>query len=180
MIEKLAQAGYYLMIILVLALGALLIGVQTQMIEGYELRIVQSGSMEPAIKTGALVLVRAEDRYAVGDVITYTESGPRSLPTTHRIIGDGLVDGEIVYTTQGDANSDPDPNPVALGDVNGRVVLAIPWLGYIIDFARQPLGFALVIGVPAVVILFDEAATIVGEVRKRRQKLQNKSDDDKE
>lgn len=170
MFDKFLTFGHYLLIVLVLVLGALLIGVQTQLIEGYELRIVQSGSMEPAIPTGALIVTRVEDRYAVGDVITFTQSGPRSLPTTHRIIADGLQNGEVVYTTKGDANSDSDPNPVALSDVSGLVIFSLPWLGYIIDFARQPLGFALMIGVPALVILFDEGMTIVSEVRQRRQK----------
>jgi signal peptidase len=170
MFDKLFTVGYYIMIVLVLTLGALLIGVQAQLIKGYELRIVQSGSMEPAISTGALVITKQQERYTVGDVITYTQSGPRSLPTTHRIIADGISNGELEYTTQGDANADPDPNPVAQSEVSGRVELSIPWLGYIIDFARQPIGFALMIVVPASVIIFDEVWTIVNEIRQRRRK----------
>jgi signal peptidase len=169
MIDKLLKVGYYLMIALVVILGALLVGVQSQFIEGYELRIVQSGSMEPAISTGSLVITREAERYQVGDIITFNQSGPDSLPTTHRIIGDGLQAGEVVYTTQGDANPDPDLEPVSPGDILGQVIIDIPWLGYIIDFARQPLGFILIIGIPALLIAIDEISTIVGEIRRKRQ-----------
>ena len=167
MIDRLVSAGYYALITLVLLLGVLLIGVQADYISGYELRIVQSGSMEPAIPTGALIVTRLESRYAVGDVITFAGSGPRSLPTTHRIVGDGVRGGELEYITQGDANPDPDPAPVPQSAVSGRVIAAIPWLGYLIDFARQPLGFILLIIVPAAAIMLDELLTIVTTLRQR-------------
>lgn len=168
MFDKLLSIGYYLLIALVLVLGVLLVGIESELIEGYELRIVQSGSMEPAIATGALILTRTQEQYAVGDVITYTERGPQNLPTTHRIIADGVRDGEVEYTTQGDANDAPDPNSVPQSAVSGKVVLDVPWLGYLIDFARQPLGFVLLIVIPALAIFIDESINIYKGLRERK------------
>jgi len=177
--EKLTKIAYYALIGVAIALGALLLLVQTPVISGFEVKIVQSGSMEPAIATGALVLVQAQDRYEVEEVITFTTGGEGDIPTTHRIIEDRLQAGELVYVTKGDANNDADPEPVAPGDIIGRVILAIPFLGYLLDFARQPLGFFLLIGIPALLIFFEEVSNIVTEVKRTRQeKATKKSSED--
>lgn len=157
---------YYGLIIGAFALVLLLVLVQVSLIPGYQARIVQSGSMEPTIHTGALVAVHKAERYEVGDIITFTTSGS-NIPTTHRIVKDGIEQGEIVFTTKGDANNDNDPEPVTLKQILGRVMFSIPYLGYLLDFARQPLGFGLLIGVPALLIFVEEVGSIVGEVRKR-------------
>lgn len=161
---------YYSLVTGAFALVLLLVLVQVSLIPGYEARIVQSGSMEPTIQTGALVVVRAQERYEVNDIITFTTSGS-NIPTTHRIIEDGLRQGELVYNTKGDANNDTDPEPVKLSQILGRVLFSIPYLGYVLDFARQPLGFILLIGIPALMIFVEEAGNIVAELRKKKKEL---------
>ena len=52
--------------------------------QNLELRIVESGSMEPAITTGSLVLILPKETYDIGDVITF-KSATADVPTTHRI-----------------------------------------------------------------------------------------------
>jgi len=158
---------YYTLVTAAFALVLLLVLVQTSFIPGYQARIVQSGSMEPAISTGALVIVRAQTQYSVDDVITFTTAGA-DIPTTHRVISDGLQQGELVYNTKGDANNDQDPESVTLSQILGRVILSIPYLGYLLDFARQPLGFVLLIGVPALMIFIEEAGSIVREFKNRK------------
>src|SRR6056297_3375596 len=158
---------YYGLVTAAFALVLLLVIVQTSLIPGYEARIVQSGSMEPAVSTGALVVVREQAQYSVDDVITFTTSGS-DIPTTHRIMSDGLQQGELVYYTKGDANNNQDLEPVTLAQILGRVLISIPYLGYILDFARQPLGFVLLIGVPALMIFVEEAGSIVREFRNRK------------
>ncbi len=164
---KLYKIGYYTLGAALLAFGTLLVLLQINIIPGFEVRIVQSGSMEPAISTGSVVVVRELLRYEVGDIITYGGFAPGSLPTTHRIIADTLQAGELAYLTQGDANAEADPQPVPLASVRGRVVLSVPYLGFLLDFARQPLGFALLVGVPAALIVFEEVSNIVAAVRSR-------------
>ena len=174
--ETFTKISYYALIGVAVALGALLLLVQTSIIPGYEAKIVQSGSMEPAIATGALVIVKAEARYAVSDVITFTTRGTSDVPTTHRIIEDGLQAGELVYTTKGDANNDVDPEPVRPENIIGKVILAIPFLGYLLDFARQPLGFFLLIGIPALLIFAEEVGKIVKEVKQPKRKPDEPTD----
>jgi signal peptidase len=163
--QKIFTIGYYFLALGALGIGALLVLLQTALIPGYEVLIVQSGSMEPVIWTGSVVVVRAQERYGVGDIITFNTGGADQIPTTHRIIADTLQTGQLAYQTQGDANDAPDPQPVSGAAVRGRVIFTIPALGYLLDFARQPIGFALLIGVPALVIVFEEVSTIYAALR---------------
>jgi signal peptidase len=163
---------YYVVAFGALALGLLLVLLQSSLIPGYEVRIVQSGSMEPAISTGSVVIVKAQTSYKDGDVITFGGEERRSLPTTHRIIGTEIVAGELVFITKGDANAEADVDPIAADTVRGKVLLAIPVLGYLLDFARQPLGFALLIGLPALLIVTEEAGkiwTVIQQERGRKE-----------
>jgi hypothetical protein len=44
----------------------------------------------------------------------------------------------------------------------------VPFAGYAVDFARKPLGFALIIIIPAAVIIFDEIMKIYAEIKKKK------------
>ena len=135
---------------------------------GYELRIVKSGSMEPSIPTGSVVLSQPAEAYEVGDVVTYATGRAGSIPVTHRIVKKTIGEQHTYFLTKGDANEDIDPSPVALERVLGKVRLHLPYLGYAIEFARTPLGFLLLIGIPAALIVLDEFANIVWEFHKYR------------
>lgn len=165
---KLYKIGYYTLGAALLVFGSLLVLLQTNIIPGFEVRIVQSGSMEPAILTGSVVVVQQLSHYQVGDIITFGGFAPGSTPTTHRIIADTLQAGELAFITQGDANAEADPQPVPLASVRGKVLLTIPYLGFLLDFAREPLGFALLVGVPAALIVFEEVSNILAALRSRR------------
>ena len=164
------KIGYYVFLGF-LGLIAFAIAASVLPITGnYKILVVQSGSMEPAIKTGALVIVKPADTYSIGDVGTFGSVTAKKAPTSHRILDMEVVEGQISYITKGDANEDADPRRVAEKDVLGKVLFSLPYMGYVIDFARKPLGFLLIIGIPAVVIVGDEIRKIVVEVKKMRNK----------
>lgn len=170
MMRMFLKVGYGIFVAAVVAIGLLLLTSVAPIPAGIEVKIVQSGSMEPAIKTGAIVFVRSTDTYVIGDVIMFGEDSPTDVPTTHRIVSDEIRSGVIYYRTMGDANEDPDPQPVTKDDIIGKVFLDIPYLGYVIDFAKKPLGFALLIGVPAATVIFDEIGKIWKEAKSMRAK----------
>jgi signal peptidase len=132
-----------------------------------ELRIVQSGSMEPSIMTGSLVMVQPRAAYQVGDVITFN-SRSATVPTTHRIVDSYVEAGQTMFITKGDANEEADAEPVARSEVKGLVQFAVPRLGYILEFTRQPLGFGLLIVLPAFLIILSEIEKIWRELRGKR------------
>ena len=129
--------------------------------------IVQSGSMEPAIKTGSIVITKKEEIYNQGEIISYTKGSKNII--THRIQVKNYPDGinsDPVYLTAGDANEDFDSGSITSEQIVGKVVLTLPYLGYVADFAKQPYGFLLLVIVPATIVIYEELKGLLKEIFK--------------
>jgi len=160
---------FYYILIGALALIVLLLVVSVFPITGnFKLLVVKSGSMEPSINTGGLVIVKPVDEYKIGDVVSFGEITKTKDLTTHRIHDIRVVSGEVFYITKGDANNAPDQTEIRKKDIVGKVLFDIPYLGFAIDFAKKPIGFALIIIIPAVAIVVDEIKKIFKEVKKKK------------
>lgn len=109
--------------------------------------LVQSGSMEPAIMTGDIIIVACRPAYGLRDVITFRGSDGRII--THRIVE--KKDG--TFATKGDANRVEDSAVVPAGAVIGKVILVIPKLGYLAGFAKTLPGFILLIVIPSLLLI---------------------------
>ena len=53
-------------------------------------------------------------------------------------------------------------------DVLGKVLLDVPFAGYAVEFAKKPIGFALIIIIPALVIISDEIIKIIKELKNKK------------
>lgn len=104
---------------------------------GFGTSVVLTGSMEPTLSVNDLVVIRAADSYAAGDVVVYQSGGSLVI---HRIV---RVEDEYVVT-RGDANNTED-DPVSLSAVKGRMAFAVPYLGLPVRLLQSPLGTVLVI-----------------------------------
>lgn len=160
---------YATFVLTALAFALLFLGTRVDFL-GYQVKVVQSGSMEPAIGVGSIVVVAPSPAYRLGEVITFNVGTRRSVPVTHRIVEVKQEGTRTAYLTKGDANEEADSNAVAARDVIGKVALTIPYVGYLIDFARTPLGYGLLVGLPALLIILDEFADIIFEIHKYRFK----------
>jgi len=138
---------------------------------GWHFDIVYGGSMEPAMKSGSLAVIRPVEPAAVseGDIITYTSGTDSNTVTTHRVI-EVVNDGSLSFRTKGDANEEPDAYSVPAENVRGRVWMSVPYAGYVMDFVRKPLGFGVLIGLPAAIIIGMELRNIFLTVRNLRKK----------
>ena len=135
---------------------------------GYGGAVVLSGSMEPAIMTNELILVKAQESYEVGDVVVF-QSG--KMLVVHRIVA---MDGNTV-TTRGDANNTDDA-PVEKALIKGRVFAHVPVVGAVVRVLKTPLAtIALIIGAVLLVELpfqkekerkKDELEKIKAEIRR--------------
>ncbi len=143
---------------------------------GWHLDIVYGGSMEPAINVGSLAVIQPVEPQAVkvGDVITYRSGSESAMVTTHRVFEVMDNDGSLSFRTKGDANEDPDAYTVPAENVVGRMWLSVPYVGYVMDFIRTPLGFGLLIGIPAAIIVGMELRNIFSAVRDMRRKARVK------
>lgn len=105
--------------------------------------VVRSGSMEPTIATGAMVLVRTvpASQIRVGDVVAVER--PDHTRVTHRVVSVEHRGATASLVLKGDANQDPDPVPVVVTDA-GRFVWTAPLLGRVGAFLSSARGgFAL-------------------------------------
>lgn len=161
---------YYIFGALIAAIAILVIISSFPVTGNVKIFIVQSGSMEPDIKTGSIVLIRPAESYKIGDVITFGKTTNGKVPTTHRIVEIRLQSGVPMYTTKGDANNAPDINEVPHKDVVGRVLFDVPYLGFALAAAKKPIGFLVLIVIPALIIIFDEAKKIWQEFKKRKNR----------
>ena len=94
--------------------------------------VVLSGSMEPEISVGDLLIVAERQSYELGDVVVYQDG---SMAVTHRIVA---ISGDEVVT-KGDANNIEDA-PIAVEQIKGEVVAAIPLVGYAVNAIKTPIG----------------------------------------
>lgn len=166
---------YIIFVILLIGVAGVFLASLLPIPGNIEIKIVKSGSMEPSIKTGSIVVVKplSADSYKVGDVITFGEDSARQIPTSHRIVS--ISEDKTTFMTKGDANEEKDPQVVPVEKVIGKVIFDAPYGGYILDFAKQPMGFTLLIGIPAAVIILDEAGRIFKEIAAmRRRRMENR------
>ncbi len=133
-----ARAGFTFVLWTVLGLVLGLIAIVTLPgVVGYKPLTVVSGSMEPTLGTGSVVIDKvispAEAR--PGDILTFQDPvRPRQL--THRL-QKVRVEGDTFYmVTLGDANDAPERWTVPSDGQIGRVVAHLPKLGYV----RAALG----------------------------------------
>jgi len=147
----------FLMLIL-LALAVVLIVIPKAM-GGMSLTVL-TGSMEPGIMPGDIVVTKGIDTESardlkIGDVISFLPYPDDPTLVTHRIIAQSVSQKGTSFITQGDNNNVADSwNPVHDFQVRGKLLYVIPKLGYV----RQWLGARttwVIIG--AAVLLFGYA-----------------------
>ena len=133
-------------------------------IAGFKLYIVRSGSMEPQIKTGSVVIVSAHqniDDIKVGDVICFKASG--DIIVSHRAIS--IKDEGI--ETKGDANSVSDGITVTNDNYIGKVAASIPYVGYMLAFIKKPQTIIILI---TIILML----TIISYLRKENKGIEGK------
>lgn len=133
---------------------------------------VMTGSMQPAISPGDVVIVRDVPAETIekGDVITYEFDGGAGgvERRTHRVVEAVEREDGRHFRTKGDANEDPDQRLVPAGAVVGRVLVTIPYAGHVMLFANTRLGLTVLVIVPAALLVLSEVWMLVGAVRASR------------
>lgn len=165
---------------LLIALAVVLVVPMLPIPGNFQIRVVQSGSMEPAIKTGSVILIKPLSSYKVGDIITFEgnfkDAKGKKIPTTHRVVEAKVDTGNVSYQTKGDANDDIDRNLIAGNKVIGKVLVSVPYAGYVVAGVQTGYGLLAIVVIPAAVIMFDHIKKIVAEVKKtwkRKEKTQS-------
>ena len=117
---------------------------------------VLSGSMEPDIKVGDLIIAKKVNPSSIreGDVVTYKMDS--LVNVTHRVVEVFSSDNNVAFKTKGDANNIEDSDLVLGDNLVGKLVFRIPKFGYFIDWVTTPLGFGILFILPVVILLSRE------------------------
>ena len=129
---------------------------------------VLTGSMEPSMPPGSLVVTRPVDPAAIdiGDVVTYQLRSNEPEVVTHRVVGAGFgSEGERLFVTRGDAN-DVNDEPVRAVQVRGVVAYSLPYLGYVNTWVGMNRPGWLLKAVAGALILYG-MVLVAGGVRDR-------------
>lgn len=105
---------------------------------GYKFYDVLTGSMNPTIKPGSLIVVKEIDDSEIkeGDIITFKGNSTSNI-TTHRVVEVIEKDKNIKFQTKGDANDVLDPMLIDGNLLVGKVVFDIPYMGKVTSFINQ-------------------------------------------
>lgn len=135
---------------------------------GFKALSVQTGSMRPSVPPGSLVLMHRVpiSSLKTGDVITYANPRNPHTTITHRIIKTYKIDNKIpAFVTKGDANSSADM-PVVGGQILGKAVWHVPHLGHWLDWSKTWVGLAILVYLPAFLIMFGEVQKMADYLRR--------------
>ena len=166
MLSKVFKITINTILIILILIGILVVFSFIPFPGNYKIFTVQSGSMEPTIKTGSLIFVKPISEYSVGDIVTRRTTDPK-ITITHRIFSKTDVNGQTAFETKGDANNAPDGEKFTKEGIIGKVLLAIPLLGFPVSFAKTTQGLILIVIIPAVIIIYDEMQKIKEEIRRK-------------
>ncbi len=141
---------------------------------GFSVLQVSTGSMEPELMTGSVIVVRKVDaqKLVKGDIISFysSDSKIRGKVNTHRIesIEHGMgTNPSPIFVTKGDANSTVDSAKVYSSDVIGKVVYDLGTVsGSIISVFQNPNVIFFVIVLPLIFITLGEAVNLATLIAK--------------
>ena len=139
-------------IYMVIGFGAgMLVAAAAPMAFGMRSFTVLSGSMEPALDTGDMVVDAqiAPAAARAGDIVTFKDPQGQKRMITHRLRSVSIQGATARMTTMGDANDAPETWSVPAGGKIGRVAYRLPKLGYALSITHGRDGKLLFVVLPA-------------------------------
>ena len=145
--------------------------IQTPLYGAY---VIVSGSMEPIIKVHDAVLTKrcAEADINIGDVVTYKslENAYYGVLITHRVVNIEEKDGEKLFITKGDHNETIDRSPIRFSQIQGKVIMRIPKIGYLKYFLVEYYGWILVVVIPCLGIISYDIVKLFKNIKNNKEK----------
>ncbi|KAA6451472.1 signal peptidase I [Bacillus swezeyi] len=171
-------SNFLYVIIFTLIIAAIIVVISTKssggepQLFGYQLKTVLSGSMEPEFQTGSVIAVQKmknPENLKKGDIITFMQD--QDTMVTHRIIGITKNKSNLMFKTKGDNNQNPDSDPVLAENVVAEYSgITVPYAGYLLDFASKPIGTAILLIVPGLLLILYAVITVSAALREIDQK----------
>jgi signal peptidase len=158
----------WILTIVLISMVFLLIFTAFNPVKSFQILRVMSGSMEPSIHVGSIVFVQKVNPTTLkqNDIITFASTNDSNVSITHRLTGIEEKNGTTLYHTKGDANTSQDTSEISTSQIKGRVIFSLPYLGYLSVWIKKPLGFGLLVILPAILIIINEIFNIKKTIEK--------------
>lgn len=142
-------------------------------IGGYCPLIVLTGSMEPEISSGDLIICKQinGDDVKIGDVIAFFDPDSTGQAVlTHRVTEVVNEDGALKFRTKGDANNAEDKSLVPADDLVGIYRSKLSGAGNVAMFMQTTAGLVVCVVLPLILLV------VFDLIRRRRFEAQNAKD----
>lgn len=142
-------------------------------IGGYCPLIVLTGSMEPKISSGDLIICKQidSDQVKVDDIIAFFDPDSTGQAVlTHRVTAIVSEGGRLMFRTKGDANNAEDASLVPAESLVGVYRSRIPGAGNVAMFMQSTAGLIVCVVLPLILLVGWDL------IRRRRFEAQNQKD----
>ncbi|MFC2044884.1 signal peptidase I [Chloroflexota bacterium] len=148
------KVAWYLVLTVVILLMTVAVFIYVAPHIGWQVNAVLSGSMEPELKVGSLVVTCPvePETIVVGDIIIFRPTTVGENLIAHRVVGIGRG-SSLYFETKGDANNKPDPFTVPARNLVGKICFHAPYWGYFTEFLKTPFGFMFAVVIPGIIII---------------------------
>lgn len=141
---------------------------------GIKTYVIISGSMEPNLQIGDIVIVKkvAQNELEKGDIISYRQG---QSVITHRIAEVIDKEGEVEYKTKGDNNNAEDSGTISYEMIEGKVVKHISQVGKIAIILQKKGTIIFIILILYIYILYSSSIKKKRALRKlKREEFESK------
>ena len=152
--RALRRVGLLLAWIVIGVFGGIALAVGLPNFFGARSLTVMSGSMEPTIGTGDVVVagqIPPMDA-RVGDIVTFRDPLNHARLITHRVREIHVRGDQVTFVTKGDANNNLERWAVPRTGTIGRVSFHVPRIGYMMVWIRSTLGILMLIVLPTLLL----------------------------
>lgn len=161
-------------IILIILLYILINSTKSLKIINYEAFVIVSGSMEPEINNGDILIIKKvnENEIKKGDIITFDRNG---VYITHRVVEIQEQENTKKFITKGDRNTVNDSDVVLFENIKGVKTARIPFIGMLI--VKVSSSKYLIIILIMFALLYKRAKKIDARKKGRRIKKKIKNEE---
>ena len=140
---------------------------------GYRIYRIASGIMEPNLKVGDFIIIKKQNEYDTGDIVTYLDM--ENYFVTHRII---MMNGDEI-TTKGDANNTIDA-PIIKQQIIGKVICKIHGLNFISYLLTRIEMWILVLVIGVITIIIFSRQKEDNKLRRKEKRKKRRRKNGKE
>lgn len=168
----LMAVGIVLEVVLIAFILVMRLSDETPSFFGYHIFVISTGSMEPELGVGDVIVSRKYDggELKEGDIVTYLgkEGEMRGKLITHEIVSVSGEGEDRVIVTKGVANSVADP-AIGPSDIQAVFVYRTVLIGPIYKVITNIWGFIFLIVLPILAVIASEIVNLVRECHSKEE-----------